>query len=105
MKDYDRIARKTTLTLFAAQSLVSAALIVSGTVSTIVAVELSGKEAWAGVPSAVQRLGTAFAALAVGANSIFTRRGRCRSSSALTRLAVSCVLPATARNSGNVYVK
>ena len=61
MKDYSRIARKTTLALFAAQSLVSAALIVSGTVSAIVAVELSGREAWAGVPSAVGRLGTAFA--------------------------------------------
>ena len=67
VKDYSRIARRITATLFAAQSLVSAAFIVSGTVSAIVGAQLSGNPAWAGVPSAVLRLGMAFAALAVGA--------------------------------------
>ncbi len=40
---------------------------VSSTVSVIVGAQLSDNPAWAGVPWAVQRLGTAFAALAVGA--------------------------------------
>jgi len=65
--DQTRFARKITATLFAAQSLVSAAFIVSGTVSAIVGAQLSDNPAWAGLPSAVQRLGMAFAALAVGA--------------------------------------
>lgn len=67
MKDDSFIARKITATLFAAQSLVSAAFIVSGTVSAIVGAQLSDNAAWAGAPLAVQRLGAAFAALAVGA--------------------------------------
>jgi MFS family permease len=67
VKDYSHAARKITATLFAAQSLVSAAFIVSGTVSAIVGAQLSPNKAWAGLPSAVQRLGMAFAALAVGA--------------------------------------
>jgi MFS family permease len=67
VKDYSHAARKITATLFAAQSLVSAAFIVSGTVSAIVGAQLSDNPAWAGVPSAVQRLGMAFAALALGA--------------------------------------
>jgi len=65
--DQTSIARKITATLFAAQSLVSAAFVVSSTVSVIVGAQLSDNPAWAGVPWAVQRLGTAFAALAVGA--------------------------------------
>jgi MFS family permease len=67
VKDYSHAARKITATLFIAQSLVSAAFIVSGTVSAIVGAQLSPNKAWAGLPSAVQRLGMAFAALAVGA--------------------------------------
>jgi MFS family permease len=74
MKDYSHIARKITATLFAAQSLGSAAFIVSGTVSAIAAAELSGNPAWAGLPSAVLRLGAALAALAVGAT--MDRTGR-----------------------------
>jgi MFS family permease len=66
MKDYSHIARKITATLFAAQSLGSAAFIASGTVNAIVGAQLSGNPAWAGVPSAVLQLGAAFAALAVG---------------------------------------
>jgi MFS family permease len=67
MKNNQRIARKITTTLFAAQSLSSAAFIAGGTVSAIVGAQLSGVPALAGLPSAVQRLGAAFAALVVGA--------------------------------------
>jgi MFS family permease len=66
MKDHSQIARKITATLFAAQSLGSAAFIASGTVNAIVGAQLSGSTAWAGVPSAVVQLGAAFAALVVG---------------------------------------
>jgi MFS family permease len=69
VKDYYRIARKITVTLFATQSLVSAAFVASGTVSVIVAAQLSGNLAWAGVPSSVTQLGTACAALAVAATT------------------------------------
>lgn len=69
MKYYSRIARKIIVTLFATQSLVSAAFVASGTVSVIVAAQLSGNLAWAGVPSSVTQLGTACAALAVAATT------------------------------------
>jgi MFS family permease len=69
MKDYSRIARRITVTLFATGSLVSAAFVASGTVSVIVGAQLSGNLAWAGVPSSVKQLGTAFAALAVAATT------------------------------------
>ncbi|NJN44830.1 MAG: hypothetical protein HC806_09020 [Anaerolineae bacterium] len=64
--EYAPAARKITASLFAAQSLASAALIATGTVNTIVGAELSGNPAWAGVPSAVLQFGAALAALAVG---------------------------------------
>ncbi len=67
MKDYTGIARKITIALFATRSLVSAAFVASGTVGVIVAAQLSGNPAWAGVPSSVRQLATAFAALAVAA--------------------------------------
>jgi MFS family permease len=70
------IARKLTATLFAAQSLVSAAGLAAGTVTAIAGAQLSHNPAWAGVPSAVQQLGTAFAALAV--SSVLDRLGRRR---------------------------
>jgi MFS family permease len=75
--DCPRISRRITGTLFAAQSLARAAFIVSGTVSALVAVELGGNAAWAGVPSAVLLLAGAFAALAVAATTerIGRRRG------------------------------
>lgn len=69
MKGYSRIARRITVTLFATQSLVSAAFVASGTVGVIVAAQLSGNLAWAGVPSSVTQLGTACAALAVAATT------------------------------------
>jgi MFS family permease len=69
VEDYSRIARRITVTLFATQSLVSAAFVASGTVSVIVGAQLSGNLAWAGVPSSVTQLGTACAALAVAATT------------------------------------
>lgn len=48
MNDYSQVSRKITATLFAAQSLTSAAFIVSGTVSAIVGAQLSDNPAWAG---------------------------------------------------------
>ena len=67
-KDYSHIARRITVTLSAAQGLVSAAFVASGTIS-VVAAQLSGGPAWAGVASPVRQLGTALAALAVTAAS------------------------------------
>jgi len=69
VKGYSRIARRITVTLFATQSLVSAAFVASGTVGVIVGAQLSGNLAWAGVPSSVTQLGTACAALAVAATT------------------------------------
>jgi MFS family permease len=69
MKDYTRIARRITVTLFATGSLVSAALVASGTVSVIAGAQLSGNPAWAGVPTSITQLGMAFAALAVAATT------------------------------------
>lgn len=66
MKDYARIARKITATLFAAQSLGSAGFITAATINTIVGAQLSGHASWAGVPTAVYQVGGALAALAWG---------------------------------------
>jgi MFS family permease len=67
VKSYSRIARRITITLFATRSLVSAAFVASGTVGVIVAAQLSGSPAWAGAPSSIRQLATAFAALGVAA--------------------------------------
>jgi MFS family permease len=69
MRDYTRIARRITITLFATRSLVSAAFVASGTVGVIVAAQLSGNPAWAGAPSSTRQLAAAFAALAVAATT------------------------------------
>jgi MFS family permease len=63
--DCPRISRRITGTLFATQSLARAAFIACGTVSAIVGMQLSGNEAWAGVPAAVLQLAGALAAVAV----------------------------------------
>jgi MFS family permease len=75
--DCPRISRRITTTMFATQSLARAAFIACGTVGALVAIELSGNAAWAGVPAAVLQLAGAFAALAVGATTerIGRRRG------------------------------
>jgi len=71
---YTQIARKTTLTLFTAQSFGSAALIAASTVNAIAGDQLSGNPAWAGIPSAVVQLGAAFGA--IGGGYALDRLGR-----------------------------
>ena len=66
MKDYESIARKITRTLFLSQSVVSAALITTGTVNAIAGAELSGVIAWAGVPTTVLLVAAALGALTWG---------------------------------------
>lgn len=66
MKDYKRIAKKTTIVLFLSQSLSSAGFIAAFTVNALVGVDLSGKPAMAGVPGAVYVLGQALGALVWG---------------------------------------
>ena len=68
-KDHTRNSRKITATLFAAQSLGSAAFIVSGTVNVIAGAQLSGNAKWSGMPPATMQLGAAFSAFAIGALS------------------------------------
>jgi len=60
------VGRRLTWTLFAAQSLGSAAFIAAATLASILGAELSGSKALAGIPSAVYMTGTAGAALAWG---------------------------------------
>ncbi len=62
MPDLRHIARKITWTLFAAQSLGSAAFISASTLNSILGARLGGSSALAGVPSAVYLLGGALAA-------------------------------------------
>ena len=54
-----RIGRKTTVILFVAQSLVSAGMIATATVLSILGEQLSGSTTWAGVPSAAVQLAAA----------------------------------------------
>lgn len=56
-------ARAITATLFAAQSLGSAATITGATIASIIGAELSGKTSLAGLPGSVTQLGGAFSAL------------------------------------------
>lgn len=74
MDEHRRLARKITQTLFIAQSLGSAGFIAAATLNGIVAVALSGQDAYSGVPSAVYQLGAAFAAFGWG--QISDRLGR-----------------------------
>jgi MFS family permease len=60
------LASKITSTLFLAQSFGSAGFIAVATVSSIVAAQLSGNPAFAGLPSSVYLLGSALAAPALG---------------------------------------
>jgi MFS family permease len=58
-KNIARIGRKTTMILFAAQSLTSAGAIATATVLSILGEQLSGNAVWAGLPSAVVQLAAA----------------------------------------------
>ena len=74
LKDYEIIARKITRTLFLSQSVVSAALITTGTVNSIAGAELSGVIAWAGLPATVLLVSAALGALTWGI--LMERTGR-----------------------------
>ena len=74
LSEYPEIQRKITRTLFLSQSVVSAALITTGTVNAIAGAALSGNVAWAGLPSAVLLLSAAFGALVWGV--VMDRAGR-----------------------------
>ena len=77
MKDYERIARKITMVLFLSQSLSSAGFIAAFTVNALVAVDLTGRLAMAGVPGAVYVAGQACGAMVWGFSNerIGRRRG------------------------------
>ena len=66
MQDYPRIARKITLVLFLSQGLSSAGFIAAFTVNALVAVDLTGRTAMAGMPGALYVLGQACGALVWG---------------------------------------
>ena len=66
MKDYDRIARKITIVLFLSQSLSSAGFIAAFTVNALVGVDLSGKQAMAGVPGGILAVGQTCGAMVWG---------------------------------------
>ncbi len=66
MKDYNRIARKTTIVLFLSQSLSSAGFIAAFTVNALVGVDLTGQQAMAGVPGALYVVGQACGAVVWG---------------------------------------
>ena len=64
--DYTRVARKITLVLFLSQGLSSAGFIAAFTVNALVAVDLTGRTAMAGVPGALYVLGQACGSLILG---------------------------------------
>ena len=74
--DHGRIARKITLVLFLSQGLSSAGFIAAFTVNALVAVELTGWTAMAGVPGALYVLGQACGALVWGFSMERTGRRR-----------------------------
>lgn len=66
MQNIDRISRRITATLFAGQSLFTAAVIAMATVIPIVATDLTGDPSQAGLPSAITNLAAAPAAFLLG---------------------------------------
>jgi MFS family permease len=77
MQDYGRIARKITWVLFLSQGLSSAGFIAAFTVNALVAVDLTGRTAMAGMPGAFYVVGQAFGAMLWGCSMerIGRRRG------------------------------
>jgi MFS family permease len=72
--DLARAARRITVTLFAAQSLASAAQVAIFPVAAIVGARLTGRASWAGVPPAVFMIGSALSAFVWG--RLMDRLGR-----------------------------
>lgn len=68
------LARKLTWVLFTAQAFGSAGFIAAATIASVAGAALSGREAWAGVPSATFLLGSALAAYLWGV--VMGARGR-----------------------------
>ena len=68
------LARKLTWVLFTAQAFGSAGFIAAATIASVAGAALSGREAWAGVPSATFLLGSALAAYLWGV--VMDARGR-----------------------------
>ena len=66
MNRLESVARKITIILFLSQSIVSAALITTGTVNSIVGAELSGLIAWAGLPTTILLISAALGAYSWG---------------------------------------
>jgi MFS family permease len=66
LQDFTRIARKITRVLFLSQGLSSAGFIAAFTVNALVAVDLTGRTAFAGVPGALYVVGQACGALVWG---------------------------------------
>jgi MFS family permease len=64
--ELERLARRITHTLFLGMSLGSAGFLAASTVNAIVGAQLSGRPAWAGLPTAVYQAGVAGAALLWG---------------------------------------
>ena len=77
MQDNTRTARKITRVLFLSQGLSSAGFIAAFTVNALVAVDLTGRTALAGVPGALYVVGQACGALAWGFSMERTGRRRC----------------------------
>ena len=77
MQDHTRIARKITWILFLSQGLSSAGFIAAFTVNALVAVDLTGRTAMAGVPGALYVMGQACGAVVWGCSMerIGRRRG------------------------------
>ncbi len=76
MRDYGGIARKITRVLFLSQGLSSAGFIAAFTVNALVAVDLTGRTAMAGVPGASYVLGQACGAMVWGLSMERTGRRR-----------------------------
>jgi len=66
MIDFDRIAKKITIVLFLSQSLSSAGFIAAFTINALVGVDLTGKQAMAGVPGGLYVAGQACGAMVWG---------------------------------------
>jgi len=66
LNGFKGVQRKITITLFFSQSVVSAAMITTGTVNSIVGAELSGMIAWAGLPVTIMLLSAALGAYSWG---------------------------------------
>ena len=74
MTNLEKITRKIIIVLFAQQSLTSAGFIAASTLNSIVGKDLSHQSGWAGVPTAIYLLGSAFAAFVWG--YVFDLMGR-----------------------------